>query len=81
MARARAGDFQLRHTRPAQMFPARDPVRSARLMAAIDNINGRFGRGMLRPAVAGVERRWTAKAEFLSPRYTTRLEEIIMVHA
>lgn len=61
-------------TAPAQMFP----TRSARLMAAMDNVNGRFGRGMIRP---GVDRRWTARAEFLSPRYTTRLDEIRAVRA
>jgi hypothetical protein len=32
-------------------------------------------------AVSGVERRWTAKAEFLSTRYTTRLTEIAGVRA
>jgi hypothetical protein len=36
---------------------------------------------MIRPAVSGVERRWSAKAEFLSPRYTTRLEELVAVQA
>ncbi|WP_373694192.1 DUF4113 domain-containing protein [Edaphobacter paludis] len=30
---------------------------------------------MVIPAVSGIDRRWRAKAEFLSPRYTTRLEE------
>jgi DNA polymerase V len=38
-------------TAPVQMFPSRDPIRSARLMATMDGINGRFGRGMVRPAV------------------------------
>ena len=68
-------------TAPVQLFPTRDPVLSAQLMAAIDGINGRFGRGMVRPAEAGVERRWAAKAEFLSPRYTTRLDELAKVLA
>ena len=49
-------------TAPVQMFATRDPKQSARLMAAVDSVNGRFGRGMLRPAVSGVDRRWTAKA-------------------
>jgi len=39
---------------PAQMFPTRDPVRSARLMAAVDSVNGRFGLGVVRLAVSGV---------------------------
>jgi DNA polymerase V len=63
------------------MFPARDPERSARLMHAIDSINGRFGSGTVRPAIAGMVRRWAAKSEFLSPRYTTRLDELLIVHA
>ncbi|MHC5727272.1 MAG: DUF4113 domain-containing protein [Nostoc sp.] len=25
----------------------------------------------------GIDRRWTAKAEHLSPRYTTRLDELV----
>jgi DNA polymerase V len=66
-------------TAPAQMFPTRDPEQSARLMHVMDSLNGRFGRGMVRPAVSGLQRRWTAKAEYLSPRYTTRIEELPMV--
>ena len=68
-------------TAPQQMFPLRDPIRSARLMQAIDSINGRYGRGMLRPAVSGVERRWVAKANHLSRRYTTKLDELANVQA
>ncbi len=68
-------------TAPVQMFPSRDPVKSAKLMATMDGLNGRFGRGMVRPAVSGIERRWKAKAEHLSPRYTTRLDELVSVHA
>ena len=29
---------------PVQMFPTRDPQKSARLMSAMDSLNGRFGR-------------------------------------
>jgi DNA polymerase V len=32
---------------PAQMFPSRDPRQSARLMATMDAVNGRFGRGTI----------------------------------
>ena len=68
-------------TAPVQMFPTRAPELSARLMHAMDSVNGRYGRGMVRPAVSGVERRWTAKAQYLSPRYTTQLDEIVGVRA
>jgi DNA polymerase V len=66
---------------PAQMFPARDPQKSTRLMSAMDSLNGRFGQGIVRPAVTGVERRWTAKAEYLLRRYTTRVKELVTVRA
>jgi nucleotidyltransferase/DNA polymerase involved in DNA repair len=49
-------------------------------MAVLDGVNGRFGRGALRPAVTGFDRKWTAKAEFLSPRYTTRLDDLMRVY-
>ena len=74
-------DLQDAKTAPVQMFPTTDPVRSAKLMGAMDALNGRFGRGMVRPAVSSVDRRWTAKAEYLSPRYTTWLEELPAVSA
>ncbi len=47
----------------------------------MDCLNVRFGRGMVRPAVSGIDRRWKAKAEHLSPRYTTRLDELLIAHA
>lgn len=68
-------------TAPCHLFPSRDPQTSARLMQALDSVNGRFGRGTLRPAVTGLDRRWTAKADMLSPRYTTCLEELMAVQA
>ena len=43
-------------TAPVQMFPSRDFVKSAKLMATMDCLNGRFGRSMVRPAVSGIER-------------------------
>jgi DNA polymerase V len=67
-------------TAPCHMFPARDPERSAKLMAVLDGVNGRFGRGALRPAVTGIDRKWTAKAKFLSTRYTTRLDDLMRVY-
>lgn len=68
-------------TAPAQLFPSRDPERSAQLMKMMDGVNSRFGRGTLRPAVTGLDRKWTAKAEMLSPRYTTQLDDLMRVHA
>ena len=74
-------DLQDARTAPVQLFPSCDPVRSAKLMGVMDSLNGRFGRGMVRPAVSGVDRRWSAKAEHLSPRYTTRIYELPIAYA
>lgn len=61
------------------LFPSRDPVQSEKLMTAMDGINAKFGRGMLRPAVSGTLRAWETKADYRSPRYTTHIDEILKV--
>ena len=61
---------------PRPLFDGIDRERSAQLMAALDSVNGRFGRGTLVPAAAGLKRPWSTKFERRSPRYTTRLAEL-----
>lgn len=48
------------------------------LMRTLDEINGRFGRGVLRLASEGFddESEWRMRQELRTPRYTTRLEDI-----
>ena len=50
--------------------------RERRLMAAVDALNLKHGRGTVQVASAGLERRWQAKQTRRSPRYTTRLDEL-----
>ena len=63
------------------------PGRSAdkgRLMGAIDVLNGRYGRGTVLLASAGLEgdrRRWAMKQERRTPQYTTRWEDMPVVRA
>lgn len=45
--------------------------RNERLMATLDAINGRYGRGSLRLAAEGVAKEWQMRRGNLSPRYTT----------
>lgn len=61
---------------PRPLFDRRDRARSDALMEAIDTINGRFGRGAIVPAAAGIRRDWQTKFEMKSPRYTTRVDEL-----
>ena len=59
---------------PRTLIDRPDPRREA-LMGAMDDLNRRFGRGALFPAQAGIDRRWSLKADMRSPAYTTRLSE------
>ena len=68
-------------TEPASLFPTRDPKKSVRLMAALDAVNGRYGRGVLRPLATGITRPWSTRQARLSPRYTTHAAEMMEARA
>ena len=63
------------------VFPSRAPEKSARLMAALDAVNARFGRGALRPLATGIARPCGTRHAHLSPRYTTRVDELMEANA
>lgn len=66
---------------PDTLFPSRSPETSARLMAALDAVNARYGRQTLVPAIAGIKPAWSMRRQRLSPRYTTHIEELLIVTA
>jgi DNA polymerase V len=56
----------------ASLFTAPDDDgRVGRLMAAMDSLNRKYGRGTLRVAAEGVSTNWQMKRARLSPSYTT----------
>ena len=69
--------------------PAEPPVKERpRLMATLDTLNARFGRGTVRLASAVVadsqlqpdgRPTWEGKAQWRTPAYTTRLEDCLLV--
>ncbi len=59
--------------------PARDPKREA-AWRALDRINAEWGTGTVRFAAEGVRNGWKPKSERRSPRYTTRWDELLVVH-
>jgi DNA polymerase V len=63
---------------PAAMFPSRDPKRSARIMAAMDATNQRYGRDTLHPGNVRPSPRWSMRRARLSPSYTTRLNDALI---
>ena len=59
----------------------RENSRDDRLMATLDAINGRYGRGALRVAAEGVAKTWQMRRGNLSPRYTTDWDGVATVAA
>ncbi|MEJ2880970.1 Y-family DNA polymerase [Pedobacter sp. GR22-6] len=50
-------------------------------MAAVDQINKNQGRGTVIHATMGFEKKWAMRQQFLSRKFTTRIEDIIIVKA
>lgn len=65
--------------RQGSLFKKSDPAEDSkqrRLMAAVDALNGRYGRGTVRTATAGFQQGWQMRHEKLSASYTTRLADV-----
>ncbi|TXC71250.1 Y-family DNA polymerase [Sphingomonas ginsenosidivorax] len=66
--------------RPRTLFEAGTEKRD-RLMNAIDEINGRFGKFAAVTASQGFKREWKMRSEMRSPSWTTDLNEVPTVRA
>ena len=53
--------------------------RSDTLMHLVDKVNARMGRGTIRFAAQGIRTDWQMRQQRRSPRYTTRLNELVSV--
>ncbi|WP_018611560.1 Y-family DNA polymerase [Segetibacter koreensis] len=61
------------------MFDKRDREKDKRLMGALDKVNFRFGKDLVRFAVQGYSEKWKLRQARLSPCYTTRLEDLLTI--
>ena len=66
---------------PRDLLPTVDSIKSEKLMTALDAVNGRFGRGTLRPGGIRLVTPWSTRANNRSPRYTTRFSDLMEVVA
>ncbi len=57
------------------------PAYGGALMRALDGLNARWGRGTLTYAAAGMARPWRMRQLRLSPRYTTRWDDLPVARA
>jgi DNA polymerase V len=65
----------------ADLFAPEQPVKTERLMTALDAINSRWGRGTLQPGRIAKKSEWGMRQELLSPSYTTDWSELLVVKA
>lgn len=72
------GDVVPYEQRPRTLFDSPAP-KSKALMAALDQVNDRFGKKTMVVASEGIRRPWQMKANYRTPRYTTRLSDLPVV--
>jgi hypothetical protein len=68
-------------TQKQQTILAHNDDRWIRVMQAVEEINRRQGRYTIRRVAVSSERGWEMRQQRLSPRYTTRLGEVLRVKA
>ncbi|MBS4001648.1 MAG: Y-family DNA polymerase [Desulfobulbaceae bacterium] len=72
-------DFTPEDSTQIHLFENRDE-RHIPLMKAVDALNKSYGQQKIRLATQDQKRVWKMKQEKLSPRYTTKLSDIIKIH-
>lgn len=74
------GDFFSQGVAQLNLFDDNAPLPcSEKLMEVLDHLNAKEGRGALYFAGQGVQPQWQMKREMLSPRYTTRYSDLLVV--
>jgi DNA polymerase V len=63
----------------SNLFEGAEPAKNKLLMHSLDEINAKYGTSKLRYAVQGFKKAWTMRQMKLSPRYTTRLTDIVTI--
>ncbi len=61
------------------LFAVTQPVACDRLMAVLDGINGKYGRGTMRSASVPRSPDWGMRRELMSSSYTTRIDQLWQV--
>lgn len=61
------------------MFDQKNREKERTILSAMDKINLHLGKGTVRMAVQRFDKRYRLKAEHLSKKYTTRLDEVLKI--
>jgi len=62
------------------LFAVSQPSEATKVMAVLDKINGRWGRGTLRAASVPSNPDWGMRREMMSQSFTTRIDQLWTVH-
>lgn len=73
-------DFTTESEHQLNLFENSNP-KHKKLMSTIDKLNNSIGQKKIRLASQDLDRTWKMKQEKLSPRYTTRFDEIMIIKA
>ncbi len=74
------GDFFSQGVAQLNLFDDNAPrAGSEKLMEVLDHLNAKDGKGTLYFAGQGIQQQWAMKREMLSPRYTTRYADLLLV--
>jgi DNA polymerase V len=60
------------------LFSGYDHNREQKLAGLMDDLNSRYGRGTIRLAAEGFDRKWKMKQEYLSKQYTTNWADLVV---
>jgi len=63
------------------LFTATQPAASEKVMAVLDAVNAKWGRGTLRPGIVPPTPAWGMRREMMSQSFTTRLDQLWSVRA
>lgn len=74
------GDFFSQGVAQLNLFDDNAPrANGEALMTLLDQLNAKEGKGTLYFAGQGIQQQWQMKREMLSPRYTTRFSDLLVV--
>jgi len=72
-------DLRSRQYEQQDFFNPQQSDKSRRLMEVMDQINGRYGKHQIKLLNTGIQPKWAMKRDYMSPRYTTRWQDIPVV--
>jgi DNA polymerase V len=72
-------DLVPENERQGGMFDRQDRGKDTRIIKTLDSVNQSLGKDLVRFAVQGFENRYQLRAAHVSPRYTTRISDIVKI--